>query len=35
MHLKNILVSIILSVIANFIYDFICKWLDDKNQAKH
>ncbi len=33
MHLRDILVSIILSLIANFIYDIICK--NDGNNAKH
>lgn len=33
MHLRDILVSIILSLIANFIYDIICK--KDENNAKH
>ncbi len=33
MHLRDILVSIILGLIANFIYDIICK--NDENNAKH
>lgn len=33
MHLRDILVSIILSLIANFIYDIICK--NGGNNAKH
>lgn len=32
MHLRDILVSIILGLIANFIYDIICK--NDENNAK-